>query len=347
MSRKFKTDNYDHPLNNVIGHWDHNVAEGAEYGIEIEVEGTRLPRDRITGWIIHEDGSLRGESAEYVFRTGEPYDRVAVRLAALQKAFNDANSVINDSYRTSVHVHRNVRDWQVKKIYNLIMLYIIFEEALGEFCGKDRVGNLFCLRARDAGFFMEQLRNSIITDQLHPLAQENLRYSAVNPQSMWRHGTIEFRGMRGTTDINLIQTWVDIIAALSAAAQNYENPITIVQDFSNKGPEQFAFDIFGEKLMPYLGQNYVDSVYPGIQLVQHAAYGHDWTPIKKDGSVESKRKASAQLNTYTEMLRMVNRPNRFVMPQPVPVEQVGIAGGDWAPDPDRHAWVDNFNEREA
>lgn len=284
--RKFNTNFFERPLTESIGGWERAAPAGSEIGIEIEVEGHNLPRQNLTGWVLHQDGSLRGESAEYVFRSPIPRVGVPNRLRILEQGFITAGSQINESYRTSVHVHMNVRDFTVKQIYNNIMLYIICEDMLAELAGKDRIGNLFCLRAKDAEYFIEVLRTAIVTDNLRLLSNDNLRYSAVNPVAMWRHGSLEFRSFRGTTDMTLIQQWVDVLCCIRDAAQRYENPIQIVQDMSTKGAREFVRSIFGDDLMPLFAEGFEDKVYAGVQLIQHAAFAHDWSPVVQTAKKE-------------------------------------------------------------
>lgn len=293
--RSIATDWYNRPLASYVGAWDHAVADGREIGIEIETEGRNLPRDGITGWVIHTDGSLRGESAEYVFRQPEARGLVPTRLATLSGRIRELGSIVNDSYRTSVHVHLNARNMLLKQVYNQVLLYIIFEDVLAEIAGKDRIGNLFCLRAKDAEFFLEQLRAAMSSDNIGILNHDNLRYSAVNPRALFVHGSLEFRSFRGTTDIRLIQQWVDLLFAIKDAAVRFANPISIVQDLSTLGPEGFAASIFTRGQIASFERGWQDKVYAGVQLIQHCAYVHDWieTDITQPAGIRVKVKTAA------------------------------------------------------
>jgi len=317
-----KTDWYNRPFedyfNNQYGGFGRNVPEGAEVGIEIEVEGRNLPRNGITGWTVVEDHSLRGESAEYVFRAPEPRTRVPTRLATLSGHLAREGVEVNQSYRTSVHVHMNVRGWQIKKIYNNIMLYIIFEDILGEMAGKDRIGNLFCLRAKDAEFFLDQLRQSIITDNIGLMNSQNLRYSAVNPLALFVHGSLEFRAFRGTTDTALIQEWVDTLFAIRDAAQRFDNPIQIVEQMSSMGARDFARSIFTDEQISRWTGNWEEHIYEGIGLIQHAAYGHGWVVTDINRKIRAK---SQDTMAFTQAMRILRdpdglRPGQWVQPAP-------------------------------
>src|SRR5690606_27696704 len=110
-------------------------------------------------WLVHADGSLRGESAEYVLRN--PLDRVGVEKALnyLSKKLDKAEC--NYSWRTSVHVHINMQKETLMTLYNLVCLAILFEDSLSKFSGPSRMGNLFCLRAKDAEFLIDIIKRSV------------------------------------------------------------------------------------------------------------------------------------------------------------------------------------------
>ncbi len=307
MKRKFTTNWYNRSFGayyrDQIGAFRSPAQDNQEIGIEIEVEGRGLPRDGLVGWDIHEDGSLRGESAEYVFRGPTTRYDTSVRLRTLNDRLIDSGARINQSYRTSVHIHMNCRPMLIKQIYSNIMLYIMCEDVFAEIAGKDRIGNLFCLRAKDAGFFIDQLRESIIRDNIGLLGQENLRYSAVNPQALFRHGSLEFRSFRGTTDIELIQQWVNLLCALKDAATRYPNPVEVCKDFSTKGPVAWAQSIFNDQQIASFPRGWEDMLTEGVQLIQHAAFGHDWSiPATPEEKVVIKKKKSAGIR-YDDVFR--------------------------------------------
>src|SRR5690606_7279420 len=84
------------------------------FGIEIEVEGARFPI--VPAWEKKTDGSLRGESAEYVLSHPLDKEPAVEALNALAKAFAENKTVRNYSYRTSVHVHVNVQNFKRNRL---------------------------------------------------------------------------------------------------------------------------------------------------------------------------------------------------------------------------------------
>ena len=305
MTKKSKTLKKEYLYNKTVGVW----LQGPQYtpetdqhlvGIEIECEGTRLPRDLPKGWTIHEDGSLRGESAEYVFNTPASEKNWARRLDDLANTFREAGSEFRESYRTSVHVHLNAKPLLFHQVYSWIMLYVVFEDALGHIAGKERLGNLFCLRARDAEFFIESLRRAVIEDYPNVLTTDNLRYSAVNPVAIMRHGSLEFRAFRGTTDVEAIKFWTRTLLDVRTAAMKMANPAAIPAAFSDLGVDDFARSIFNVEALDQFPKGWQDSALENLRVIQHAAFARDWV-ADGETAASSKKTAEQPLDEWVEM----------------------------------------------
>jgi len=174
-----------------------------EVGIEIELEGKKVLQDNVPPyWVFHVDGSLRGESAEYVLSKPIARDRVPEALDTLFKTLKAHGTRIrDDSPNTSVHVHLNVQEWTLKKVYNLITTWYIFEKMLVQWCGEEREGNLFCLRGADAEVLLQRLASAVRYSKFQYIVDaDGLRYSALNPTSMGKFGSIEIRSLAGVYD---------------------------------------------------------------------------------------------------------------------------------------------------
>jgi len=79
-----------------------------DVGVEIEVEGNNLPQYDLDGWRVEHDGSLRGESAEYVFGRPRYVNEAKAFVDELCKTLEPCD--IQDSGRGGIHVHVNIRD---------------------------------------------------------------------------------------------------------------------------------------------------------------------------------------------------------------------------------------------
>lgn len=294
------------------------------YGIEIEVEGNNLPHE-VPGWAEHQDGSLRGESTEYVFAAPLDYDASVKKLTELEKAFKDNKSKLDFSYRTSIHVHVNVSELNLVHIANFITMYFILEDVLFDFAGRDRAGNLFCLRGCDAQGLIQNLISSVKYGQpLDYLNTDQIRYSALNPKALVQHGSLEVRSFRGTEDFDAVRQWLTILHQIRHSVDKFEDPQKIVFGLSALGSEGFIRNIFDKDISelflkrPRLHQRMLE----GVRLIQDFAFCiPDWTY----------QEPQKTLNEY--IVRDANRVEDALQRQmeapPPPVRMREIGERDW------------------
>ena len=243
-------------------------------GVEVEIEGENLPMVlNRADWLMEHDGSLRGEAVEYVFNGPVDLRETYRRLAQLDSAFKERGSVIYDTGRAGVHVHVNVQAMTVKEVGCFITLYYIFENILLDFCGDERVGNLFCLRTCDAEGAIPLIVESFNNNKLQGLGTDDIRYAAMNLNSLPKYGSVEFRAMRSTGDMQLIKKWVRYLLALKKYSLQYEDPRAIVESMSGISPEVMFKEVFGTKSDLVYNE---DDMYEGVRYAQDFAYGVDW-----------------------------------------------------------------------
>src|ERR1700761_3192694 len=260
-----------------------NQTDG-EIGLEIECEGTNLFNAPVQYWVTHQDNSLRNHGdhppIEYVLQKPIPRGDVPKALDYLSKKLKESGSTIDESTRTSVHVHVNCQKLTMKEVYQYILLYMIFEEILVDFSGPGRPGNLFCLRAKDAEYNVQVMENAIKTESFTEMFSPDLRYTACNTASLGKFGSLEFRSLRGTVDQELIQTWVDILLLLKDRALTYKNPQEIVEDFMKVGPDRFLLKTFSRRPDIYrlfYGRTDLQmSLWDGLRLMRDVAYAVKW-----------------------------------------------------------------------
>lgn len=248
-------------------------VKGDSIGVEIEVEGHNLmpPRD-LHYWRIDRDGSLRGESCEYIFAAPLNIGKVQDAIDELLKAHKDVGTVINDSDRCGVHVHINMQDMTIQQCINIALLYFIFEEVLVRYCGEDREGNLFCLRARDAEYLISTFRKCYVGKTLHYLLNENFRYASLNIYAIQKYGTFEFRAFRTPTNLNDIVPWVNILSKLKKYGKGIENPRDIVERMSAIGPRAFLAEVFEDTHKELIVPDLDQLMYRGVRLIQDIVY---------------------------------------------------------------------------
>lgn len=261
-------------------------------GLEIEMEGENLFRNPIKYWKMDVDGSLRDVNghppAEYVLKKPLNHEDTKEALKYLEYQLKVSNANIVISHRCSIHVHLNVQQWTLRKVYCLILLYIIFEDILVQWSGPTRVGNCFCLRVKDSDYIVEMLQHNLKNESFL-LWNENMRYGAINVNSIMKFGSLEFRSLRGTNDFKVINQWIVLLLRLREMSMLYDNPIEILTDFLEKGPTKFYDKIWGS--MPYKGilgyqPNIQTSLWEGFRIARDIGHSIEWKPYINKKKVE-------------------------------------------------------------
>lgn len=221
-----------------------------DVGIEIECEGKKIQVLDGKYWKTEQDGSLRGrfpdEASEFVLK--KPIDVKEV-IPAMEELINhQKDAKLDFGYRTSVHVHVNVQDLTSDELMNFIYTYLLLEEPLVNFCGRERKGNRFCLRVQDAEGFVFTLAD--VFRQGVPAAirldENSIRYSSLNIASLRKYGSIEFRAMRGNMDAELINIWCNSLVSLREFSKQFKEPKDVVRAFLDHDPKDFMKEALGE-----------------------------------------------------------------------------------------------------
>lgn len=224
--------------------------EGTDIGVEIEVEGERLPREVDKIWKVVTDGSLRGGGLEYVYRRPINVRRVGESLEELSKAFAETKAQPVFSFRTSVHVHVNCLDLEYQQVLNYIYTYYLLENILVDFCGEGRKGNRFCLRLQDADGSLEYIEKLFSSKGrvgiFQRIPRDMIRYAALNIEALPKFGTLEFRSMRGTLDEEIIIPWVETLVNIREYAKEFEDVRAIFNRLEEVGERQFFQEAIGK-----------------------------------------------------------------------------------------------------
>lgn len=283
-------------LEEILGdNMPHNFPESVKthelFGIEVELEGKggiSKPTDKIMeDWTVTNDGSLRklapgDEAIEYVTRVPRNRLRTTKSLMNLMEFLTSPGKVVYDSYRTSIHVHVNCMADKLIHVYNFITLCIIFDELLASQNGEHRIGNNFCLRARDAQGQVTDLINSINSHGSIFGLQGNWRYSAINFASLCKFGTVEFRSLECTTDLPRIIQWVQVIENMKIASRTFDNPQQIIRGFSSAfSIQDFCKMILGDMADKYIQvPGFEHMLFDGMRLAQDFAFCSKWIARK-------------------------------------------------------------------
>lgn len=224
------------------------------FGVEVEVEGAGLPNEILPFFCGKEDGSLRGESREYVFI--EPLDKETT-LEAIDLLSNvlTHESNVDMSFRTSVHVHVNVLEMNKKQLCTYLYFAHLLEEPLVRFCGESRVGNRFCLRLRDASAKIQDLERLFNQPKIMFPEQNAAKYTAINIATVRKYGSVEFRSMRGTVDKEVLSNWIEILDTVRAKSLTFDSPLAVAEAYQSdpKAFFQSLFPVRQLRLLSYKG----------------------------------------------------------------------------------------------
>lgn len=338
-------------------------------GLELEIENLPNGHDWYRThagafWAVVEDGSLRprGESWEFVSRPAT-IGQAAAELRMIVEKFklNDDNY----SDRCSVHVHTNVQDFTQAQVANITLVYPVFEEVLFQFVNhyksKEKQGycrdtNLYCIpwnSCRMNRNFIESFFDN--PGSLHDPYRRTGRarwekYTALNLLPIAEKGTVEWRHMHGTADLDKLGKWLNLIGSIMLYCRNHHfddivKTIKVMNDVSTY--QQFFTDVLGttlgykEEYRRPMAEGVVNAKYSLINL--EANKGKEKPQVKKplyaglippgpldlmhddegeahddDWLTPEERRAGAQ----EEQIMQANRAFQFVMPAQEQVAQV-------------------------
>ncbi len=233
-------------LSQIVGRNLREIPVGPDYtrphphssvGIEVEVEGIRgLMRDGMKRWRVDTNEGSLVNGVEFI---SEPVWGTAITdsLEELGEFFEQHPPHI--SFRTSVHVHLNVLDMDDEQLQHMIRLYLMYERALFRLHDKwNRAECIFCVPAASSvviqqGYsqLFQHLKRGTVDRGYVPW-----KYSALNTNCLRELGTLEFRHMGGTSDMNEISHWINILLQLKVAAlldEPIDNPKEVWGEYHN------------------------------------------------------------------------------------------------------------------
>lgn len=253
-----------------------------DIGIEIEMEADHMPHPDDVGpkWKLERDGSLRGESGEFVLRTPVSEDKLDEVFENLSDILVKSGTKVRPTYRAGVHVHINVQDLTPRQLITFITLYFMFEEVLLSYCDKSRTGNHFCMRMSDASYLLLALTEAITSEDLTRLNDENLRYAALNVTSLFKYGSIEFRALESTRDFDKIKTWSRILYRLKEFSKTVGKPTDVLGLASEQGFVSFGKAVFGDFYAPFSKFMTEEAIQTGVRNIQFAAYSRNWDTVQ-------------------------------------------------------------------
>lgn len=349
----------DHPLCKLNGN---RIAQyPGDIGIEIEVEGWNLPGpgDMVHApmWKVVNDGSLRpppdeldkknndvvlaGGAAEYVLKEPVKHSHFAGTLDQLIKLMDRKKSKFVWSNRTSVHVHLNANKMSPRELFSWFTLYYIVEDLITEIAGRDRMGNLFCLRGVDAEEVIFRLIECAQFGQedgsgvidFSPLSTDrHMRYSAMNLTAMFKYESVEFRAHHGTLDPVAILRWVNLLYHLREEGRKFRRPSDIIAKFSQLGPMGFVNRYLPREIADMINimANRDQRLWEGVRLVQPLAFANDWPEPEPEAKKDKLVVDYANAPNFVDVNNIILDHLRVDPPEP---PRQGFVPDEWIVDP--------------
>lgn len=232
-------------------------------GIELEIEQWHeAKRGHCLGFNYENDGSLRNNGIE-----GISMPVPAKFMRNMLNGFFEMHGITEDFYsdRCSTHVHMNVQECTVQEVKVICLLYQIFERLLFKYVGHERDENIFCVPWHQSGLtatFVDKLQRNF-----DAVARNWVKYSALNLLPMRDKGTIEFRHLHGTCDVNVIMQWVRYITHLYAYAKKTSYKAltkTLLEMNTISNYDLFIMDVFGADAPSLMVDNWKADLNVGV-----------------------------------------------------------------------------------
>lgn len=219
--RTYKPDLTDCPKSNTL----YLLGLPAYLGLEFEFESskrsphewTNFLKKKGSNWLAKEDHSLRGEDA-VEFVTKHPLTLDEIENAILEMVALSNEYKFSVSKRTGLHVHIDVADMTAPELRRMISLYSLIEPAIYHLVGNERGSNPFSC----PWYKSQSVPSSISCYDLDnwgwvPASRGSLsKYSGLNLRTIYDIGTVEYRHMRSTRNLETIINWVNLILLIKS-----------------------------------------------------------------------------------------------------------------------------------
>lgn len=250
-------------------------------GLELEIENWE-GENKFRGFDFHEDNSLRGSSIEAVTRPTK-----AKFVETLLQGFFFKNGITERNYseRCGTHVHMNVSDMTEDEVASFCLLYQVFERLLFDYVGGDRDNNIFCVPWEQAGISYDLLHN---LRNHKDLSRAWRKYTALNLLPIYDRGSVEFRHLPGTCDVNYLIGWINLIGCMRnfAMAQDYKETQKRVIDLNTSSAYRVLVDdVFGQFGSVFNRDSLQEKMENGVlnvKLMSISDLAEKKTPEKKD-----------------------------------------------------------------
>ncbi len=205
------------------------ISSQTKVGLEFELEGIEntyfyeCPYSQMI-WNVENDGSLRNNGKEFIFAA--PIEARYVPLM-IDNLYNTLlKNEFETSFRTSIHCHVDCRDMDVLSVGALVILYTLYEDIFFTCLDVHRQDNIYCVPLTKAPLGWDFTAPASIS----------MKYAALNTECLKRFGTVEFRHLEATSDVDKIISFVKMFVELRDFAANHlvESLIELCEETNSK-----------------------------------------------------------------------------------------------------------------
>lgn len=197
-------------------------------GVEFEFENPKARdygdlHDKILvsgWWAAHDDGSLRDHGIEYVLK--EPL--LGKELKEALEFFFVNWPPLEQTYRTSIHVHIDATDLSLEQLQTTCLAYALVEAGMFNFVGEDRHRSNYCSPWNGSIEFLQQVAGNLYhkvgadSKSVDYLARHSPRYAALNLAALAKYGSLEFRHLGTCREMDKLVSWINGCMALKDVA---------------------------------------------------------------------------------------------------------------------------------
>lgn len=251
------------------------IPSSSMVGVEIELEG--LHHYGISGfknkyWEVKNDGSLRNNGHEFVFRNPLSGVDIENALSEFDKYIRDYTKRYGPpeaSERCSIHVHVDMRDATIKQSHIFVLLFLTFERMFFHEFGGNRGENNYCLPIGETGARrnLAMLGSSSMGKVADSL--QGSKYTSLNTGAVYNFGSFEVRLHEGTYDVNRIFKWVCILLSMREYSKTFDvNPLQYPSIVSEIGLNDFVSNVFDHYMDDHLYKGWQTDLMRGMRQAQ-------------------------------------------------------------------------------
>lgn len=275
---------------------------GEKYGIEFELEASNyLPSQKTINELKlpisrKQDNSLRGNSAEFITSiplSFEDVKKVCDDFYTLLKEHK--TKILENSPRTSTHVHINFEDRPIKKIIDFICLFYSVENLILSLAGPKRIHNQFCYSLQDAEQQLQQLEN-LLSWEKNVNNPGTFKYANLNICNLSTIGTLEVRSLEGYPTKQKLFTWLQILHEIYEVSQNNDFSVQshIIENISALSPARWltrTIPTLAKALEAIPEYQIEQAIYEDFRLIQPFIYKYNTVlnKLQKEGREPEKK----------------------------------------------------------